>query len=56
MVILVPWKPVMILWLVLCALLLLSGIGLSLRSGKNPFARSQHYDGRAHHQSAHKPV
>ena len=52
----VPWKPALILWLVLCALLLVSGIGLSLRKGENPIAPPEHHHGRMHPQSAHKPA
>ena len=39
-----------------CALLLMSGIGLSLRKGKDPFAPHRLHDARAHQKSVRRPV
>jgi len=38
MIILVPWKPVVVIWLLLSAMLWCGYVGSSLMEGKNPFA------------------
>ena len=42
MVILVPWKPVVVAWGLLAAMLWVGYVGYSLVEGKNPFAMAQH--------------
>jgi len=37
MIILVPWKPVVIIWLLLSAMLWCGYVGSSLMEGRNPF-------------------
>jgi len=58
MVILVPWKPVVIVWLVLSAMVLGGYVASSLIEGRNPFVpysvhRSDHEE---HHRSGHRPA
>ena len=38
MYILVPWKPVVLVWGLLSGMILVSFVASSLRQGKNPFA------------------
>jgi len=38
MIILLPWKPVVFIWLLLSAILWFGYVGSSLMEGKNPFA------------------
>jgi hypothetical protein len=38
MIILVPWKPVAVIWLILSAMVWCGYVGSSLMEGKNPFA------------------
>jgi len=38
MLILIPWKPVVIIWLLLSAMVWCGYVGSSLMKGKNPFA------------------
>jgi hypothetical protein len=38
MVVLIPWKPVVFVWLLLSAMLWFGYVGSSLLEGKNPFA------------------
>jgi len=38
MIILVPWKPVVVIWLLLSAVLWYGYVGSLLTEGKNPFA------------------
>jgi hypothetical protein len=40
MYILVPWKPVVLVWGLLSGMILVSFVASSLRQGKNPFAPS----------------
>jgi hypothetical protein len=46
MLILIPWKPVVILWCLLAAMLWVGYIGYSVLEGKNPFAMAQHHSYR----------
>jgi hypothetical protein len=46
MVILVPWKPVVVAWGLLAAMLWVGYVGYSLVEGKNPFAMAQHHSDR----------
>ena len=43
MVILIPWKPVVVTWCLLAAMLWLGYVGYSVLEGKNPFAMAQHH-------------
>jgi hypothetical protein len=42
-VILVPWKPVVVGWFLLAAMLWVGYVGYSILEGKNPFAMAQHH-------------
>ena len=58
MVILVPLKPVVVLWLLLSAMVLAGYVASSLIEGKNPFVpysvhRSNHSQS---HRSGHRPA
>jgi hypothetical protein len=46
MVILVPWKPVVVGWCLLAAMLWVGYIGYSVLEGKNPFTMAQHHSYR----------
>jgi hypothetical protein len=53
MLILVPWRPVVVAWGLLAAMLWVGYVGYSLLEGKNPFAIGQHHPYRFHtHSSA----
>jgi hypothetical protein len=55
MLILVPWKPVVIGWGLLAAMLWVGYVGYSLLEGKNPFAMAQHHSYRVQaHSTADK--
>ena len=41
MLILIPWKPVVVVWCLLAAMLWVGYIGYSVLEGKNPFAAAQ---------------
>ena len=43
MVILVPWKPVVVGWCVLAAVLWVGYVGYSVLEGKNPFLMAQRH-------------
>lgn len=43
MLILVPWKPVVVAWGLLAAMLWVGYVGYSVLEGKNPFAMTQHH-------------
>ena len=43
MVILIPWKPVVIGWSILAAMLWVGYVGYSVLEGKNPFAAAQRH-------------
>ena len=43
MLILVPWKPVVIIWLVMSGMLLFGYIAQSLLEGKNPFSIEKYH-------------
>jgi hypothetical protein len=54
MLILIPWKPVVLAWGLLSGLLLLGYIGTWLMEGKNPFApHTIHMQGAAKQPSSH---
>jgi hypothetical protein len=42
MLILIPWKPVVVVWSLLAATLWVGYVGYSILEGKNPFAMAQH--------------
>jgi hypothetical protein len=46
MLILVPWKPVVVAWGLLAAMLWVGYIGYSFLEGKNPFAMAHHHSYR----------
>lgn len=46
MVILIPWKPVIIGWSILAAMLWVGYVSYSVLEGKNPFAMAQHHSYR----------
>jgi hypothetical protein len=64
MFILVPWKPVVFVWLLLSAMLFFGYVGQSLTEGRNPFVPRgfyidpvDHMGHIAHHRRyAHKPA
>jgi hypothetical protein len=43
MLILIPWKPVVVAWCLLAAMLWVEYVGYSVLEGKNPFAMAQHH-------------
>jgi hypothetical protein len=43
MFILIPWKPVVVVWCLLAAMLWVGYVGYSVLEGKNPFAMPQHH-------------
>ena len=49
MVILVPWKPVVIIWLILSAMLWIGCVTELLMEGRNPFLPRGFYIDQAHH-------
>jgi hypothetical protein len=46
MLILIPWKPVVVAWGLLAAMLWVGYVGYSILEGKNPFAMAQHHSYR----------
>ena len=58
MVILIPWKPVVIGWGLLAAMLWVGYVSYSVLEGKNPFAMAQYHSSRVHtHSTAgHGPL
>ena len=64
MFILVPWKPVVFIWLLLSAMFFFSCVAQSLMEGQNPFlprgfyiSQVDHMGHIAHHRRyAHKPA
>lgn len=46
MLILIPWKPAVVVWCLLAAMLWVGYIGYSVLEGKNPFAMAQHHSFR----------
>ncbi len=46
MLILIPWKPVVVAWCLLAAMLWVGYVGYSVLEGKNPFAMAQHHSYR----------
>jgi len=46
MVILIPWKPVVVCWCLIAAMLWVGYIGYSVVEGKNPFAMAHHRSSR----------
>ena len=55
MLILVPWKPVVVAWSLLAAMLWVGYVGYSVLEGKNPFAMAQRHSYRvqAHSTANH---
>ena len=51
MVILVPWKPVVVAWCLLATMLWLGYVGYSVFGGKNPFAAAQRH---SYHLQTHR--
>lgn len=43
MLILIPWKPLVVAWCALAAMLWVGYVGYSVLEGKNPFAMAQHH-------------
>lgn len=56
MIILVPWKPVVVAWGLLAAMLWVGYVGYSLLEGKNPFAMAQPhwYQVQTHSTAGHR--
>lgn len=50
MLILIPWKPVVVVWCLLAAMLWVGYVGFSVLEGKNPFAMAQHH---SYHPQTH---
>jgi hypothetical protein len=46
MLILIRWKPLVIVWCALAAMLWVGYVGYSILEGKNPFAMAQHHSYR----------
>ena len=46
MLILIPWKPVVVVWCMLAAMLWVGYVGYSVLEGKNPFAMARHHSSR----------
>ena len=51
MLILIPWKPLVVAWCALAAMLWVGYVGYSVLEGKNPFAMAQHGSYRLQTQS-----
>ena len=62
MLILIPWKPVVVVWCLLAAMLWVGYVGYSVLEGKNPFAMAQHRPNHlqtrstADHRAANKHI
>jgi len=55
MVILIPWKPLVVAWCALAAMLWVGYVGYSVLEGKNPFAMAQRHSNHLQtHSSADK--
>jgi hypothetical protein len=52
MLILIPWKPVVVVWCLLAAMLWVGYVGYSVLEGKNPFSMAQHHSPPLRTQSA----
>jgi hypothetical protein len=52
MLILIPWKPLVVLWCLMAAMLWVGYVGYSVLEGKNPFAMAQHHSSRRQTHSA----
>ena len=52
MLILIPWKPVVVVWCLLAAMLWVGYVGYSVLEGKNPFAMAQRNLDRPHSRSS----
>jgi hypothetical protein len=50
MLILIPWKPVVIVWCLLAAMLWVGYVSYSVLEGKNPFATAKHH---SYHPQTH---
>jgi hypothetical protein len=51
MLILIPWKPVVVVWCLLAVMLWVGYVGYSVLKGKNPFAMAQHH---SYHLQTHR--
>lgn len=56
MFIFVPWKPVVVIWLALSAMILAGYVVSRLREGKPLFAPYTLHQKHPHHKSTHKPA
>ena len=54
MLILIPWKPVVVAWCLLAAMLWVGYVGYSVLEGKNPFAMAQHHSYRVQAHSTRR--
>ncbi|HTW80781.1 MAG TPA: hypothetical protein VME23_14640 [Terracidiphilus sp.] len=59
MIVLIPWKPIVVVWVLLSAMLWCGYVGSSLMAGKNPFApytlqapHHRHSNASENHQSS----
>jgi hypothetical protein len=51
MLIFIPWKPVVVVWCLLAAMLWVGYVAYSVLEGKNPFAMAQHNSYHAQRKS-----
>ena len=52
MLIFIPWKPVVVVWCLLAAMLWVGYVGYSVLEGKNPFAMAQPHSNHVQKHSA----
>jgi hypothetical protein len=55
-VILVPWKPVVVVWLVLSGVVLAGYVASSLMEGRRLIAPYGVHQEHAHHRNGHRPA
>ena len=55
MLILIPWKPVVVAWCLVATMLWVGYVGYSVLEGKNPFAMAPHhsYHSQTHSTASH---
>jgi hypothetical protein len=57
MLILIPWKPLVVAWCLLAAMLWIGYVSYSVIEGKNPFAMAQHNSQRpSPHSAVSRPI